>query len=710
MCDILASMSEPYRRSADQPLHLGALKSNIGHGESVSGVSALIKVIMMMNKGVIPPHCGIKTRINPAFPSDLKVRNVHIDFESTAWPRSRDLPRKAIINNFSAAGGNSSILVEEPPEALATFSEHCSMRPIYPVAISARCAKSLKKNIRGLIAHLSSSEVALPELSYTTTARRMHHQHRVSVASTTIEGLKSQLKKVIDNDPGCKRVVPPKKMLFAFTGQGSQYPGMGKELLESLGVFRDQIIRFDQLARRLGFPGIMSLFIASSGDDLANYPPVVVQLANCCMQIALARIWISWGITPTAVVGHSLGEYAALNISGVLSDSDTVFLVGRRAQHLQELCQPASHAMLAVLASLSEIKDVVHGVNFEISCINGPEETVLAGTAAEVAELQKALAAAGILNTLIRVSYAFHSSQITPIQTALAKDAQGVVFRKPQIPVLSPLHGTVVQDAGVFGPEYIVRHAREPVQMMECLQSAAAEGTLSDAAYAMEFGPHPVVSGMIKSTLGAAITVMPTLRRNNSPWEILTKSLCALYTAGLPVKWDGYFADIPEARTVVELPTYSWDLKSYWIAYRNDWTLTKGDIPLDRVKDVTKLPQPSTAVSSKQFQPTTTVRDTPKLESSTIHRVLEDKISSQGYEIVVDCDVSRADVKPFIQSHKVDGFSLCTPVSSQITFLPTITADNRMKLGRIRRYQLLYWDLRSRALPATIRRKDCNSR
>lgn len=663
VCDVLASTSKPHKRPADQPLHLGALKSNIGHGESASGVSALIKVMTMMKKETIPPHCGIKTRMNPAFPSDLAASNVHIDLASTAWPRSRGLPRKAIINNFSAAGGNTSILVEEPPISSAIFDEHCKTRPLYPVAISARCAKSLKANLQALVAHLSNSEIALPQLSYTTTARRIHHQYRVIVASDTIGSLKSQLTHAIDEDLGSRHVITSKGTVFAFTGQGSQYPGMAKQLLESLGVFRDRIRHFDALAQRLGFPAIMSVFTASSGNDIVDYSPVVVQLANVCMQIALARIWISWGVTPTAVVGHSLGEYAALNIAGVLSDSDTVYLVGRRAQHLEEMCEAASHAMLAVRASVSELEDLP--VSFEIACINAPKETVLAGSVVQVAKWQQTLTAAGFRSTLLKTPYAFHSSQITPIRMVFAKDAQGVNFRKPQIPVLSPLHGTVVHDAGVFGPKYIVRHAREPVQMMKCLRSAFATGVLTGAAHVIEFGPHPVVSGMIKATLGPAITVLPTLRQNTEPWEVLTKSLCALYTACIPVKWDGYFADIPLAREVIELPAYSWDLKSYWIPYRNDWTLTKGDVPVDRSggPNGTKLLQPS-AVTAHQPQPA--VVETPTCESSTIHRVLEDKVTSQGYEIVVECDTDRADVRPFIESHKVDGFSLCTPVSDSI--------------------------------------------
>lgn len=710
VCDVLAPMrdgSRPQtdRRPADQPLHLGALKANIGHGESVSGVSALIKVILMMRHGEIPPHCGIKTRVNPAFPKDLAARNVHIDLESTPWLRARGLSRKAIINNFSAAGGNTSLLVEEPapsyfyqskthPHNSSTAENNEVARPIYPVAISAKCAKSLKANIWALVAHLSRTRssaededleaIALQQLSYTTTARRIHHAYRVIVTADTVEQLRSQLagleaasEAAPDSADTIKRAVPPRQMLFAFTGQGSQYPGMGRRLLESLGVFRERILAFDQLVRRLGFPSIMPIFRASGhrsgpSEDIADYPPVVVQLANTCMQIVLARIWMSWGSMPTAVVGHSLGEYAALNIAGVLSDADTVLLIGRRAQLLQEMCEPGSHAMLAVLASVGDVERAAAGVQggeFEIACVNGPKETVLAGAAGQISEVQQALSAGGVRSTLIRVPYAFHSSQITPILPEFAKVAQRVTFHTPQIPVLSPLDGTTIVGAGAFGSEYIVRHARQPVQMMKCLQSAMAGGVLSSAAYAIEFGPHPVVSGMIRSTFqdsGAAITVLPTLRRNHDPWEVLTKSLASLYTAGVSIKWDGYFVDIPSARRVIQLPSYCWELRSFWIPYRNDWTLTKGDIPPGGESRF--LASETKNELHSETKPAGIVPGPPKTIklSTTIHKVLKDEITSRGYDIVVESDVNRADLNPYIRGHTVDGFSLCTPVGDHM--------------------------------------------
>ncbi|EXU98417.1 acyl carrier protein [Metarhizium robertsii] len=222
-----------------------------------------------------------------------------------------------------------------------------------------------------------------------------------------------------------------------------------------------------------------------------------------------------------------------------------------------------------------------------------------------------------------------------PIQTPFIKDAQKAVFRKPQLPVLSPLDGTVVQHGDIFGPEYIVRHARELVQITKCLQSAFSASMLTKSSFAIEFSPHSVVPGMIRATLGSDITVLRTLRRITDPWEVLTKSLCSLYASGSPVKWDGCFADILSARKVIELPAYNWDLKSFWIPHRNDWTLTKGDIPVHQCRVAAEL-------------------------DNTIHEVLEERITSNRHEVVTECDVNRADVRPFIRGHTVDGFSLCT--------------------------------------------------
>jgi len=666
---IFAPDGAAQKRTSQQALHLGALKSNIGHGESVSGVSALIKVITMMQKRMIPPHCGIKTAINPRFPTDLADRNVHIAVEPKSWePNGRSL-RKAFINNFSAAGGNSSVLVEEAPRLPAQATSTATpktAREYFPIAVSARCPTSLEGNLRAILSHLTEAEPSaqlLSQLSYTTTARRIHHPFRVMVSTSCIKDAKTKIIDCVTRVSDVSRAVPPKAILFAFTGQGSQYPGMGRQFYETLSVFRDRLNHFDRLSCRLGFPSVIPLFTASHGANITDYEPVVVQLANVCMQIALASIWISWGVSPTATVGHSLGEYAALNIAGVLSDIDTVYLVGHRAKLLQEKCDKGTHSMVATFASESRIRDVAQGLAFEVACINGETETVLSGTVQQMSQLQQVLTSSGIRNTLLKVPYAFHSSQIDPILAEFKAKSRSCVFHQPRIPVLSPLLGQVVTKSGVFGSDYIARHAREPVRMLAAVRAGSNAALVGESSLGIEFGPHPVVSEMIQGAIGSKLRMLSTLRRNRDAWETLTQTLSALYSTGLQVKWDEYFRDLPSARTVLHLPAYSWDLKSYWIKYRNDWTLTKGDLAPGAHLSLPPTVQKKTDIPGTTIAP---IEKIPVLESTTIHRVVEEKSEGGRFVMTVETNVSRPDINPIMQGHRVEGIGLCTPVCDTV--------------------------------------------
>ncbi|GIC88991.1 type I polyketide synthase [Aspergillus udagawae] len=642
------------KRRDKQPLYLGAVKSNIGHGESVSGVTALVKVLLMMQKNIIPPHCGIKTRLNRKFPTDLAERNVHIPFQANVWPRRHDRGRRALINNFSAAGGNSSILVEDAPTP--TPLDCTDPRSSHVVTLSAKCPSSLKGNVESLLSYLGnlsgSADMAdtLSQLSYTTTARRIHHPHRVAVTGTTVADIISNLQLVLEEGSTFPRSGPCPTAIFTFTGQGAQYPGMGEQLFKTLSLFRSELRRFDRLAQGMGFPSFLPIFLAGTGSRLDDFTPTVVQLANTCMQIALARLWSSWGIKPSAVVGHSLGEYAALNTARVLSDADTIFLVGRRAQLLEEKCQRGTHAMLAVLAPTSLINPVLLDSNVEIACINAPEETVLAGPAAQIAAIRQKLTAQNVKCTLLQVPFAFHSSQVDPILKDFELSAKGVTFRAPSIPVISPLLGTVIAELGSFSPEYLARHCREPVNMLQGLQRASAANIITSKSIVIEFGPHPVVSGMVKSCLGNEITCLSTLRRNRDPWTILADSIAALYRAGADINWSEYHRDFNAAQRVLPLPSYSWDLKPYWIEYKNDWALYKGDLVPD-----------GNAAPTRRVQAPPPPLPPPPPTTTTLHRLVEENSDSRKFVVIYESDVSRPDLNPLVQGHKVEGLGLCTP-------------------------------------------------
>lgn len=644
-------------RASNEPLYIGSAKANIGHGEAASGVSSVIKVLQMMRKNTIVPHCGIKTKINHRFPTDLDERNVHIALKPTVWDRSSG-PRRVFVNNFSAAGGNSALLIEDAPPRVAPKGKADS-RAQWPVAATARAGVSLQGNLRSLLKFLRENpDVSLAELSYTTTARRIHHQHRVLFNGSSVADLSSKVETAIQNNTGVTRPKSAPRVVFTFTGQGALYAGMGKQLFQESELIRTELRQLDRITQNLGFPSILQVIEADDKADINSFAPLAVQLAGVSLQIALSKLWASWGIVPTAVVGHSLGEYAALNVAGVLSDTDTIFLVGSRARLLEQKCTRDTHAMLVIKGSEQEIAVALKGHKYETACLNSPTETVLAGPNEQVADLREALTAAGLKSTLLKVPYAFHSSQLDPILEDYVKLASGVTFGKPKVTVIRPLDATIVDSEtseASFGPDYLASHARQPVKMLEALSLAQRNRILTDNSIVLELGPHPAVLGMVKASLGQQVSGLASLQRGRQPWEVLGATLKGLYDAGASINWIEYQRNFPGSHSVVSLPAYSWDLKDYWIQYVNDWSLRKGDAPL--------------VITSQ------------KLESTTIHSVVEEISEGTKTRIIVEADIARKDLSPLVQGHEVDGIPLCTP---------SVYADIALTLGKyfLERYQV----------------------
>lgn len=637
-------------RRSEEALYLGSAKANIGHGEASSGVSSLIKVLLMMQKNMIVPHCGIKTKINHKFPTDLQERNVNIALKPTPWERNPDpsKPRRVFVNNFSAAGGNSALLLEDSTFEPTLPVENGDTRDQHHVAISAKNGVSLQGNLKSMLSFLKENpDVSLGQLSYTTTARRMHYQHRVMLRGSTVEDVSNQIVAAIRDQAGMTRPKNAPQVVFTFTGQGAQYPGMGKELFEHFSFFRTELCRLDQIGQSLGFPSVLPV-IQSDEPDIGIFTPTAVQLANVCMQIALRKLWASWNIRPVAVVGHSLGEYASLNAAGVLSDADTVFLVGTRANLLEQKCTKDTHAMLVIKGSVDEIADALKENECEIACINSPTETVLAGPNENISTLKALLTDVGLKSTLLKVPYAFHSSQIDPVLADFKTLASGVTFSKPKIPVLCPLDGNIAQDATCnFDSTYLISHSREPVNMFKALLAAHRDEIITAETTVLEIGPHPAISGMVKAVLGPHMICLASLQRARSTWQVLTATLKNLYEAGADISWPNYHSDFKASHRVLSLPAYSWDLKEYWLQYVNDWSLRKGDPPL-------------------------VISNGPKLESTTIHRVIEGTGDSQKAHIIVEADIVRKDLSPLVQGHEVDGIPLCTP---------SVYADIALTLG-----------------------------
>jgi iterative type I PKS product template protein len=667
--DTFAPRSGSLLRGADKPLYVGTVKSNVGHGEAAAGVTSLAKVLMMMKHNTIPPHAGLRTERNRNFPKDMDERNVRIALEPVEW-RGNGRPRRAFVNNFSAAGGNSALLIEDAPKLPAV--EGTDPRSTHIVTVSAKTPASLKGNIESLIAFLDqnshSQDLILPTLSYTTTARRAHYPHRVAVQGSDLQHIKAGLRKALEHGNGVTRCRGAPPITFAFTGNGSQYIGMGKQLLEHFPSFRADMHRFDQMLQRQGFSSVMPLICASAGvgGRIDSFDAVTVQVATVCLELALARLWMSWGVRPASVVGHSLGEYAALAVAGVLSESDAIFLVARRAQLLQERCKPNSHAMLAVRDSRDVLDRCLSGRPREIACVNGPKHIVLAGAVDKLRRTKDQLQSQGVRTVMLAVPYAFHSAQMDPILDEFEAACQGVMFHKSAIPVICPLTATTVAvgEAGPFSPQYLRRHCREPVNFLGALQHAHSVGVMNDRSVVLEIGPQPIICGMVRDIFGTerSITTLASLKEGQDAFSLLPQSLSSLYVLGCDVNWREYHSAFPASHRVVQLPAYQWDLKDYWIQYVHDWSLRKGDPVPDSLKaPITFSPSEPSASSTIKVPPRPAVL-VPKLESTSIHRVCHDgSVDDRTISIVVETDLNREDIKPLVQGHRVNNIPLATP-------------------------------------------------
>ncbi|KAL9612230.1 MAG: hypothetical protein Q9167_003179, partial [Letrouitia subvulpina] len=566
MNSVLSVFAPGYERTKLQsarPLHLGSAKANVGHAESASGVSSLIKVLLMMKHSEIPRHWGIKSRINHNYPLDLTQRGVHIAMETTPWRRQDAVSNKraTFLNNFSAAGGNTAILLKDAPPRRPKVEKE-DPRPVHIFAVTAKSPNSLAGNIDLLISFLEkkSPAISLAALSYTSTARRMHHNYRVIVSGSDTSSIVSALQsRAVESQAGLSNMkpIPPTakkqpRVVFVFSGQSTSYTELGRSLFVTNVTFHATILRLNYLVQIQQFPPFLSLVDGSiTTTDLPTVNAVVTQHALVCIQIALLELWKSWGVTPAAVIGHSLGEYAMLYAAGVLSVADVVYLVGSRAALLEARCTPGTHAMLAIKGSSVVVEQLIgqtpEGARCELACANQPSSHVISGPKDTILKVARTAVDKGIETVRLNVPFAFHSAQVEPILEDFEQAAtQGATYHPPTVPVMSPLLAKLVPagDGDTFNASYLAAACRGKVDFTGALAAATGTAQADDGGAGfgttertvwLEFGAHPVCSGMVKGTLGSHSNIVATLRQNVDAYKTLAAALEVLYLAGIDI-------------------------------------------------------------------------------------------------------------------------------------------------------------------------------
>ncbi len=553
-------------RPPDQPLLIGAVKSNVGHLEGAAGVAGLIKLVLAMEHREIPPSLHVK-KPNPFIPwEELSVKVVT---QLIPWnPPGRT--RIAGLSSFGFSGTNAHVVVQEAPVPEPVRSE--VERPRHLLALSALNEEALNALGGRFHAHLSAHpDEAIADICYTANSGRAHWPHRIAVPAESLAQLCEKLGKLASGEvpagvfKGQTKGSDRLKVAFLFTGQGSQYVGMGRQLYETQPTFRRVLNQCSQILKdELHLP-LLSVLYPEPGQSSPLDETAYTQPALFCLEYALAELWRSWGILPAGVMGHSVGEYVAACVAGVFSLEDGLSLIAARGRLMQERCEKGLMAAISadearVAAELEDYrKDVA------IAALNGPGNTVISGRSEAVQDILKKFVAVGIKVKPLTVSHAFHSPMMEPMLEDFEKTAAKVRYSPPRLVLISNLTGQMVPPEGISKANYWVRHVREAVRFSTSMQALQEKGY----QVFLELGPTPTLLGMGGKCLPEGFGMwLPSLRKGRDDWQQMLDSLASLYVQGADVDWTGFDRDYRRRRIV--LPTYPFQRKRYWIEVPRD--------------------------------------------------------------------------------------------------------------------------------------------
>ncbi len=555
----IAALTKVFRSSTEKKgfCAIGSVKTNIGHLDAAAGVTGLIKTALSLKHQQIPPSLNFE-QPNPQI--DFDNSPFYVNTKLTQWQQDLS-PRRAGVSSLGMGGTNAHVILEEAP----TLASSSPSRPWQLLVISAKTESALETATDNLAQHLMQHpDLNLADVAYTLQVGRKEFNHRrilvcqdIQDAVNALENRDSQRVFTHYQEP-CERPIT-----FMFPGQGSQYVNMGKELYQTEPIFREYVDRCCLILRPLLDLDLRSVIYPQESDTETAQEKLkqtsLAQPALFVIEYALAQLWMSWGISPSAMIGHSIGEYVAACLAGVMSLEDALTLVAMRGRLMQQL---PSGSMLSIPLSEAEVKPLLNE-NLSLAASNAPSSCVVSGTHVAIDELSERLIAQGLEYRRLHTSHAFHSQMMEPILQAFLAEVKKITLNPPQIPFISNLTGTWISAQEATNPNYWASHLRQTVRFADGISVLVQEPN----RILLEVGAGRTLCTFVKQQAGgtqqAILSSLRHPKEEQADVAFLLNTLGRLWFFGVSVDWSSFYAS--ERRHRIPLPTYPFERQRYWI-------------------------------------------------------------------------------------------------------------------------------------------------
>ncbi|MEN3615161.1 SDR family NAD(P)-dependent oxidoreductase [Plantactinospora sp. ZYX-F-223] len=554
----LRALTMAYRRHTDLVGYcaIGSLKANVGHLDAAAGIASLIKVVLALHHEAIPPTANFN-RANPAV--ELDGSPFRVQRELSRWPRA-DVPRKAAVSAFGFGGANAHVVLEEGPVSAA----EASRRPSQLLVLSARSWEALETLTDNLADRLRRYAQPLEDVAFTLAQGRHCFAFRRIVVADDVQSAAALLESREPARVASRSTTRERPdVAFLFSGQGAQFPGMAVDIYRNEPVFRSAVDAcVETLRSHVGLDLRPTMFAAP--DDVAAADRLrrteFAQPALFTVEYALAELWRSWGVVPSALLGHSLGEYVAACLAGVFSLADALALVALRGRLMQ--AQPGG-AMLSVLADRTELASCLPD-DLSLAAHNGDTACVIAGSHAAVAAFADTATACGWVTQPVATSHGFHSALMRPMVPEFIAAVAGVQRSAPTVPFVSNVSGTWISSEEAQDPMYWGRHVCAPVEFVAGVRTLGEDGD----RLLVEVGPGQTLSGLARRILkdGSTRLITSSLPHRNDrrgALQRMQRTLGEMWLAGIQPDWTGYYRH--ERRRRVSLPPYPFERDRFWL-------------------------------------------------------------------------------------------------------------------------------------------------